>query len=868
MLSFDRFTTKAQEIIKNTSETATKYSNQQITSTHLFYAILDTPENVGLILLKKILGNPERLKNELDKILDNLPKISGAVGQPYFGKEMDKIISNAENFSSQFQDDFISAEHLVLAMADNASDPVKSILKKHGINQETLLSALKKIRGSQRVKDQSPEDKYLSLQRYCKDLNHLARKGKLDPVIGREDEIRRTLQVLSRRTKNNPVLIGEPGVGKTAIAEGLALRIINQDVPESIKNKKIMALDMGSLIAGAKFRGEFEDRLKSVLKEVAEAEGSIILFIDEIHTVVGTGAAEGSVDASNLLKPALARGEIHCIGATTIIEYRKYIEKDKALERRFQPVIIKEPSIEDTISILRGIKEKYEIHHGIRIKDSALVSATELSSRYLTDRFLPDKAIDLIDEAASSLKLQVDSLPVELDEKERKISQLEIETRALKKEKDKISAERLKNIQAELAGIKEEAAILREQWQNEKQNINRVNQLKKQIDEAKIDCEKAEREGNWERAAQLKHSVLVKLNQELQNSHLELKNQQSGHILLKEEVTDEDIASIISKWTNIPITKLVESERQKLLLLEDTLHKRVISQDQAIRAVSNAIRRARAGLQDENRPLASFIFTGSTGVGKTELAKALAEQLFNNEEALVRIDMSEYMEKHSVSRLIGAPPGYVGFDQGGQLTELVRTRPYSVILLDEIEKAHPDVFNILLQVLEDGRLTDNKGRVANFKNTIIIMTSNLGSHLIIQKTANLTEENQSEVYEDIQDTVTWELKNHLKPEFLNRIDEIIVFTPLMEKDLEQIVQLQFHKLVHRIKSKGIEIRLSPEARTMIAKKSWDPAYGARPVKRTIQNLILNPLAEKIISDNIISNNRILINLNGEEIVFE
>ncbi|HCL00646.1 MAG TPA: type VI secretion system ATPase TssH, partial [Candidatus Marinimicrobia bacterium] len=669
--------------------------------------------------------------------------------------------------------------------------------------------------------------------------------------------------------KNNPVLIGEPGVGKTAIAEGLALRIVSRDVPESMKEMRVLALDMGALIAGAKFRGEFEDRLKSVIREITEAEGSIILFIDEIHTVVGAGAAEGSVDASNLLKPALARGDLRSIGATTLDEYRKYIEKDKALERRFQPVLIEEPSIKDAISVLRGIKERYEIHHGIRIKDTALVAAVELSHRYITDRFLPDKAIDLIDEAASRLRLEIESLPAELDEIERKISQLEIESRALAKEKDiEASNERYKIIQKELAQLKDKAGTLRGRWQEEKKHINRINDLKKKIEETKLEAEKAERESNWERAAQLRHSDLVVFEKEIAEEKKALEAQQGDRALLREEVSEEDIADIISKWTHIPVSRLVESERQKLLKIEEKLHKRVVGQDAAITAVANAVRRARAGLQDEDRPLATFIFTGSTGVGKTELAKALAAFLFNDENALIRIDMSEYMEKHSVSRLIGAPPGYVGYEEGGQLTEAVRRKPYSVILLDEIEKAHDDVFNILLQVMEDGRLTDNKGRTVNFKNTIIIMTSNLGSQAIMNQTASVDKDNIKVIYATIQETVLSQLREHLKPEFMNRVDEMIVFMPLLPAQINEIVMLQFNRLFERMRGKGIQAKLTEKACSVIASASWDPVYGARPVKRMLRKHILDPLAVEILSGKFISGDKIIIDDQDGRIVFQ
>jgi len=869
MLSFDRFTIKAQEIVKNAFDLAQRHSHQQIEPEHLLQAILTTPDNVGIIVLKKIIGNPQQFQQSVEQLLDTFPKISGSVGQAYLSKQSDRLFQRAEEYARQFQDEYLSAEHILLGIVDTASSQLKSILKTSGISSETLLAALKEIRGSQSVKDQSPEDKYQALKRYCRNLNELARKGKLDPVIGREEEIRRVLQVLTRRTKNNPILIGEPGVGKTAIAEGLALRIVSRDVPDGMRDKQILALDMGSLIAGAKFRGEFEDRLKSVIREITESDGQIILFIDEIHTVVGAGAAEGSVDASNLLKPALARGELRSIGATTLNEYRKYIEKDKALERRFQPILIEEPLPEDAISVLRGIKERYEIHHGIRIKDAALVAAVELSHRYITDRFLPDKAIDLIDEAASRLRLEIDSLPAELDEVERKISQLEIESRALAKEKDvKSSQERLAVIQQDLAELKDKAAVLRGRWQSEKNHITRINDLKKRIEETRMDAEKAERDGNWERAAQLKHAELPALEKELEKEKKALEQKHGERPLLREEVTEEDIAEIVSKWTHIPVSRLVESERLKLLNIEEKLHERVVGQDAAIKAVANAVRRARAGLQDENRPLATFIFTGSTGVGKTELAKALAEFLFNDENAMVRIDMSEYMEKHSVSRLIGAPPGYVGYEEGGQLTEAVRRKPYSVILLDEIEKAHDDVFNVLLQVLEDGRLTDNKGQVVNFKNTIIIMTSNLGSQAIMNQASGVNEDNINMVYATIQETVMSQLREYLKPEFINRVDEIVVFTPLLPAQINNIVQLQFNRLSKRIENMGYKIKLSEEAREDIAKASWDPMYGARPVKRMIQKHILDPLAVEILSGKFNPGDEIIVKVTDGTIRFE
>jgi len=868
MLTFDRFTLKAQEVLKNAVDTAARLNHQQIEPEHLLYAILTTAENVGLAVLKKVVDTPEKFTQTIENLLDRFPKVSGNVGQPYLSNATNQVFTSAEEYAKQFQDEYLSVEHLILALNDTASGDLKKTLRAHGINEENLLKALKEIRGSQSVTDQSPEDKYQALKKYCRDLNDLARRGKLDPVIGREEEIRRVLQVLTRRTKNNPVLIGEAGVGKTAIAEGLALRIVNQDVPEGMKTKRIMALDMGALIAGAKFRGEFEDRLKSVLREISEAQGSIVLFIDEIHTVVGAGAAEGAVDASNLLKPALARGDLRCIGATTFNEYRKYIEKDKALERRFQPVRIDEPTIEDAISILRGIKERYEIHHGIRITDAAIVAAVELSQRYITERFLPDKAIDLIDEAASRLRLDIDSLPADLDEVERKISQLEIESHALAKEKDnEESHQRYLKIQQDLAEFKEEAATLRAHWQEEKKHIAAINDLKKQIENRRLEAEKAEREGNWERAAQLVHAELPELNRQFEQEKKFLKKFQAKRALLREEVTEEDIAEIVARWTHIPVSRLIEGERAKLLNMEAKLHERVIGQDEAVRAVANAVRRGRAGLQDENRPLATFIFTGSTGVGKTELAKALAEFLFNDENALVRIDMSEYMEKHAVSRLIGAPPGYVGYEEGGQLTEAVRRKPYAVVLLDEIEKAHPDVFNILLQVLEDGRLTDNQGRVANFKNSIVIMTSNLGSQAILGQTSEVDEENIEVVYASIQETILSQLRQLLKPEFLNRIDEIIVFKPLLPREINQIVELQFKRLLKRVKSRDIEVELTTAARDLIAKAGWDPMFGARPVKRLIQRQVLDPLALEMLEEKFQPGDSLQVAIADGKIVF-
>ena len=874
MISFDQFTIKTQEIVKQAINIAKDKNHQKLVPAHFLQGLLDTEDNAGLSVLKKITGNVDSLSHQIEQIINSQPEVTGDIGEPYFSDQSKQVFESAEEYADQYNDEYISAEHLLLGLNESGDKKIKRSFQEAGINEDTLLNALKEIRGTSRVTDQNPEEKFQSLKRYCQDLNQMARRGDLDPVIGREEEIRRTLQVLSRRTKNNPALIGSPGVGKTAIAEGLALRIVSGDVPESMKNKRILSLEMGSLLAGAKFRGEFEDRMKNVLNEIKEAEGEIILFIDEIHTVVGAGAAEGSVDASNMLKPALARGELHCIGATTKEEYRKHIEKDKALERRFQPIPIEEPTVEDAISILRGIKDKYEIHHGIHIKDTALVAAAELSDRYITDRFLPDKAIDLIDEAASRIKLQIDSRPAELEQLERDISQLEVESRTLEQDKDiEESRERWQEIQKKLPELKEKAAVLRERWQAETKHLKNIKQLKEKLEDLNLQAEKAERRGEWEKVAQIRNSDIVETKNKLEEEEEKLDEIQEEKSLVKEEVTEEDIAEIISKWTKIPVSKLMESEREKLMQMEEKLHERVIGQDHAVKSVSNAVRRARAGLQDEDRPFASFIFTGSTGVGKTELAKALAEYLFDDEDNMIRIDMSEYMEKHSVSRLIGSPPGYVGHEEAGQLTEAVRDNPYSVILLDEIEKAHPEVFNILLQVMEDGRLTDNKGRMADFTNSIIIMTSNLGSSSIMKQTENLSEDNIDQKYSQIQETVMSELKQQLKPEFMNRVDEIIVFMPLLKKQIKKIVQLQFDQLTGTLDKKNIEAKLSEKALEKLTKESWDPVYGARPVRRTIQNEVLNPLAEELIKIDPeaeqFKNGKIIIDVNeNDNIIFK
>jgi ATP-dependent Clp protease ATP-binding subunit ClpB len=856
MARLDKLTLKATEAVQAAQDLASKRRHQQIETEHLLFALLKQAEGVVPPLLKKLGADPGRIGDEVEDALNRLPQVEGLT-QTYLSPRLGKLFERAEQEADRLKDEYVSTEHLLLA-AIEGDGATRDILKRHGVTKDAVLSSLVDIRGSQRVTDQNPEDKYQALTRYGRDLTELARRGKLDPVIGRDEEIRRVVQVLSRRTKNNPVLIGEPGVGKTAIAEGLAQRIISGDVPEGLKNKRVVALDMGALIAGAKFRGEFEDRLKAVLKEVTEASGEVVLFIDELHTVVGAGAAEGAMDASNMLKPALARGELRCVGATTLNEYRKYIEKDAALERRFQPVLVREPSVDDTVSILRGLKERYEIHHGVKIKDSALVSAAVLSHRYIADRFLPDKAIDLIDEAASRLRMEIDSMPVELDEAERRIRRLEVEREAVKKEQDAGSRTRLAKIDKELAELSEKRSGLRAQWQAEKEGIQKIRAIKEQMEQAKLEAGKAEREGNLGRAAELRYGKSLELQKQLDLESASLGRVQAQEKILKEEVDEEDIAEIVSKWTGIPVSRMLEGEMQKLLHMEERLRLRVVGQDDAITAVSDAVRRARAGIQDPNRPIGSFIFMGPTGVGKTELARALAEFLFDNEQAMVRIDMSEYQERHTVSRLIGAPPGYVGYEEGGQLTEAVRRRPYAVILFDEIEKAHAEVFNVLLQVLDDGRLTDGQGRTVDFKSTVVIMTSNIGSQFI-QDLQNDEEE--------MRRRVTEAMRGHFRPEFLNRVDDMIIFHPLDAEALKRIVSLQVALVEKRLSDKKIVIELTESAKELIAEEGFDLVYGARPLKRVIQRDVLNPLATRILAGEIREGSRVVVDRKDRQLVF-
>ncbi len=857
-MNFEKFTIKAQEALQKSAEITTGNQQLSIEPGHLLKAILETDENVSNYLFKKLNVNAPILESKLEEIIRSYPKASGQ--QPYLSSATNGVLQNSEKELREFKDEFIAVEHLLLALL-SSKDKVASIMKDAGFERAGLIKAIKELRGGSRVTDQNAESKYKSLERYSKNLNELAKQGKIDPVIGRDEEIRRVLQILSRRTKNNPILLGEPGVGKTAIVEGMAQRIVNGDVPENLKTKTLVSLDMGLLVAGAKYKGEFEERLKAVIKEVTDSNGDIILFIDEIHTLIGAGGGgEGAMDAANLLKPALARGELHAIGATTLKEYQKYIEKDKALERRFQAVMVDEPSVEDSISILRGIKDKYELHHGVRIKDDAVIASVELSSRYISDRFLPDKAIDLMDEAASKLRLEMDSVPEELDELNRKIMQLEIEREAIRREKDK---EKESVLSKEIAELSADRNSLKAKWESEKGIVHGIQKEKENIDKLKFEAEQLEKAGDYGKVAEIRYGKIVEAEKRLNDLQIKMKEMQGEHSLLKEEVDSEDIAEVVAKWTGIPVAKMLQSEREKLLSLEEELGKRVAGQEEAIKALSDAVRRSRAGLQDPKRPIGSFIFMGTTGVGKTELSKALADYLFNDDNAMVRIDMSEYQERHSVSRLIGAPPGYVGYDEGGQLTEAVRRKPYSVILLDEIEKAHPDVFNILLQVLDDGRLTDNKGRVANFKNTIIIMTTNIGSHLIQENFEKINEDNYFDVLEATKDQVLELLRKSVRPEFINRIDEIIMFRPLSKNDIRKIVDIQFKLVQKRLEESGIRLDISEKALDRLAKLGFDPQFGARPLKRVMQRELLNELSKQILSGKVNKDAVIFVDLKNE-----
>ena len=860
-MNFNNYTIKAQETIQKASEIASANQQQVIEPAHILKALLTVDENVISHLLKKLNANINYISSEVDKQIDALPKVSNS--NVYLSNNSTTVLQKAQSFLKDFNDEFVSIEQILLALL-SANDKTSSLLKDQGVNEKDLIKAIKELRGNRRVTDQNAEATYNALEKYARNLNEFAESGKLDPVIGRDEEIRRVMQILSRRTKNNPILVGEPGVGKTAIAEGIAHRIIKGDAPENLKSKTVFSLDMGALIAGAKYKGEFEERLKAVVKEVSDSDGEIILFIDEIHTLVGAGGGEGAIDAANILKPALARGELRAIGATTLNEYQKYFEKDKALERRFQKVMVEEPDAQDAISILRGLKERYETHHKVRILDESIIAAVELSQRYITDRFLPDKAIDLIDEAASKLRLEMDSVPEAVDELDRRIMQLEIEREAIKREKDD---KKVAELSETIANLSNERDSLKAAWQSEKTLVDRVNQEVQNIENYKLEAEQAERAGDYGKVAELRYGKIKEAQDHVERLKIELNEKQQSSRMLKEEVTSEDIADVVSRWTGIPVNKMVQSEREKLLNLEEELHKRVAGQEEAIAAISDAIRRSRAGLSDAKRPIGSFIFLGTTGVGKTELAKALAEFLFDDEQALVRIDMSEYQERHAVSRLIGAPPGYVGYDEGGQLTEAVRRRPYSVVLLDEIEKAHPDVFNILLQVLDDGHLTDNKGRVVNFKNTIVIMTSNTGSHIIQENFGQLTDENKELIVAKTKDEVFELLQKTIRPEFLNRIDEIIMFTPLSRSEIGEIVKMQFHNITKQLSEQNIFISATDEALDWLAQLGYDPIYGARPLKRVIQKRILNELSKEILAGKVTSDAVIQLDVFDGKFVF-
>ncbi|MGM0643207.1 MAG: ATP-dependent chaperone ClpB [Thermodesulfobacteriota bacterium] len=859
-MNFDKLTLKAQEVVQNSYQCASRNNNQAIEPVHFLKVMTDDPESIATSIINQITGNLEQVKEDVLSAVEKLVKVTGA-SDIYLSRNSKKLLDNSFKEADKMKDQYVSVDHLVLAVCD-LNDPAGEILKSSGITRDAVLKVLKEIRGNQRVEDQNPEDKYQALEKYGKDLTHLARLGKLDPVIGRDDEIRRVVQVLSRRRKNNPVLIGEPGVGKTAVVEGLAHRVVEGDVSESLKNRRIVALDIGSMLAGAKYRGEFEERFKAVLKEIESAEGEIILFIDELHTVVGAGSSEGSVDASNMLKPALARGVLRCIGATTLNEYRKYIEKDAALERRFQPVFTKEPGVDETVSILRGLKEKYEVHHGVRIKDTALVAAAKLSKRYITERFLPDKAIDLMDECASRLRIEIDSMPADIDEIQRKITQAEIEREALKKEKDSTSRDRLQELEKSISQMKEEIEPMKMHWEKEKRLIQDISRTKEELDTAQTEAQKAERSGDLAKVARLRYQTIAELQSKLESKNRELEELQVNRKMLKEEVDESDIAHVVSAWTGIPVSKMLKSEEVKLLNMESNIKKRVIGQDNAVTAVSNAVRRARSGIKPVNRPIGSFIFMGPTGVGKTELARALAEFNFDSEDAMVRIDMSEYMEKHSVARLIGAPPGYVGYEEGGYLTETVRRRPYSVILLDEIEKAHPDVFNVLLQVLDDGRMTDGQGRTVDFRNSIIIMTSNIGSRYI-QESGN-SQADAEKLGNELNDV----LRQTFKPEFLNRIDEIITFKSLSREDIKEITGIQIQDLNNRLSEKNVILEPDEAALNFISDLGFDPVFGARPLKRVIQKHLENRLSMELISGNIKEGDTVKVTCRNEELVFD